>query len=169
MVGDAETWVPGQHPVPVDSITTTCPPGHRHDRALPAVAGRQHEVGGLQDEQATWLLVRPCQPPGSSSRTPPPVSRPGSPEWAAGTVDQVIGGGSDGCSVRGTIRIVPVGGGTVEMTSGSPSPGASTRPATTRTLSPAITMATTVHPRPGGQGIPFTSARSGGSLRGSQS
>jgi hypothetical protein len=56
------------------------------------------KLAACRTSRPPWLLVRPCQPL---------VSRPGSPEWPAGTVDQVSGGGSDGCSVRGTIRIVP--------------------------------------------------------------
>jgi hypothetical protein len=65
------------------------------------------------------VVVRPCQPAGSSSWAPPPVSWPGLPDDAAGTVDQVIGG-SDGSSVGELmVRLVPVGVGAADLTGDS--------------------------------------------------
>src|SRR5215211_8686621 len=139
MAGDGDTGVPGQHLVPVDSVTTTCPRVMALIGSSPRSWVANTKLAACRVSRPPSLVVRPCQPLGSRSRTPPPVSWAGLPDEPAGTVDQGICGGSGGCSVRGTIWIVPVGVGDVEMTSGSPSLGASIRPATIRTPSPTTT------------------------------
>jgi hypothetical protein len=76
-------------------------PGHAWIGPWPRSSVANEKLAACRVRRPPSLVVRPCQPPGSRNRTPPPVRWAGLPDEAAGTVDQGIAGGSDGTSVRG--------------------------------------------------------------------